>query len=304
MIRSYTDVASRWRRLLAVLAALFLPAGAGLVVIGRHRRAVAWFTLSTLVFASMLRWPLWGFIATATVGLGSILDTVVVPALPTVSGGWRTAGYLLLFVLFGGTLRILERSRFVEPFSMPATNMSPTLLEGDQLTVDRRQRPLVRGDIVVFRSPPDPSKDYVQRIVAIGGDTISLREGHLVINGEDIAGPLRPCASLGWTDAEPLCSAHAENPPAGHSYFAYSNGPPRATSVPDGNGCPSAMQREDAGCVVPIGRVFVMGDNRDNSYDSRYFGPVESSAVKGRVVGVHFSFADWAVRWKRLGLAL
>ncbi|HEV7503921.1 MAG TPA: signal peptidase I [Thermoanaerobaculia bacterium] len=155
----------------------------------------------------------------------------------------------------------------VQTFYIPSGSMEDTLLIGDHLFVNRfiygpatfeigkkllPLRTVRRGDIVVFRSPQDPSKDLVKRAVGVGGDTIQLINQKLYVNDKE----------------------------AGDASFALHKDP---------NGF--NPQRDTYGpYLVPSGHVFCMGDNRDNSYDSRFWGPLPVHLLKGRALLVYWSY--------------
>ena len=129
-------------------------------------------------------------------------------------------------------------------------------------------RPVHRGDIVVFTSPVDHSTDLIKRVIAVAGDTVEIRAKRLFINGQETPDP--------------------------HANFSE----PRVRSN---------VPRDNFGPVtVPPGKFFVMGDNRDQSYDSRYWGFADERDVKGQATFIYFSWnsqTDWlrAVRWDRFG---
>jgi len=124
-----------------------------------------------------------------------------------------------------------------------------------------------RGDIAVFEFPEDPDKDFIKRVVAIAGDKLELRDKHLSINGQ---------ASV-------------------ESYAVFK----------DPQIIPGTFQpRDNLGpLVVPAGKVFVMGDNRDQSYDSRFWGFLDLKAVKGKAFMIYWSWdsENFGVRWRRIG---
>jgi len=179
-------------------------------------------------------------------------------------------------------LALFIRTFVVQAFKIPSGSMLPTLQVGDHILVNKFiygiDVPLVgghllpwrapqRGDVVVFVYPVDPSKDFIKRVVAVGGDVLQIRNKHVYING-----------GL-WNDP--------------HAYF--SDGPQSG----QGN-----SPRDNYGPVtVPPGHLFVMGDNRDRSYDSRFWGFVDLDEVKGQAFLIYWSWdgEDRWVRWDRLG---
>lgn len=140
------------------------------------------------------------------------------------------------------------KDRVVRSFKIPSASMEPTLLEGDRLWARRNQAP-GRGDIVVFRPPDRPGEDYIKRVVALPGETVEIRRQRVLIGGKPLDEP--------W-------AVHRQ--------------PGRRVPGVD------AM----APLVVPPGCYFVMGDNRENSRDSRYFGPVAASAIYGRAYKLYW----------------
>ena len=182
-------------------------------------------------------------------------------------------------------LALFVRSFVVEAFSVPSASMTPTLLAGDYLLVNRLsyvvKAPFTDlvllnlgdpkpGDTVVFRYPMDHTKDFVKRVVAIGGDTVEIRDKALYVNGKRVN-----VAAVQFTSRQDL--------PA---YLS-----PRDNLRP---------------VTVPAGSCFVMGDNRDDSLDSRYWGFVKKDDLIGKVEILYFSYdlgADplHAVRWQRIG---
>ncbi len=178
-------------------------------------------------------------------------------------------------------LALFIRSFIVQAFKIPSGSMLTTLQVGDHILVNKflyglrlpypLDLPLVqwgqprRGDVIVFVYPKDSSKDFIKRVVAVGGDTVEIRHKQLFING-------RPADDPYATFAE----ADQERP-----------GP-----------------RDNVGPIrVPANRLFVMGDNRDHSHDSRFWGFVDVHDVKGKAFLIYWSWdgADRWVRWERLG---
>jgi len=189
------------------------------------------------------------------------------------------------------------RSFLVEPFKIPSSSMVPTLLVGDFILVNKFtygiRLPVVnkklvqlnnpeRGDVMVFRYPEDPSLDYIKRVVGVPGDRIEYRNKRLTINGETVPAKQvddylskermqfsrRYVESLGKVDHEILLEDDV--PSIG--------GPGR--TFPFAGNC--NYNTGGVACTVPPGHYFMMGDNRDNSSDSRVWGFVPDENIVGK----------------------
>jgi signal peptidase I len=206
----------------------------------------------------------------------------------------------LLAVLF-------VRHSVVEAFRIPAGSMAPTLVPGDHIFVNKwvyglrvfghmlvRGRVPARGEVIVFRYPEDPTKDFIKRIVGVAGDRVELKAGALVINGrqvgrEPIAGgcPFRDSdEDRGQLRRSVNMDCFAEQLGAQRYRVVYQDGGSPFREFPaDGL---MRCRGMDPDCRVPADHVFVLGDNRDNSHDSRFWGPVPNDHIKGRLIGVWF----------------
>ena len=184
-------------------------------------------------------------------------------------------------IVYAVLLTLLLRFLVVQAFRIPSESMLPTLLVGDFLFVNkfeygpkipfthvrlpglRAPRP---GDVIVFQFPKDPRRDYIKRCVAVGGQTVEMRDKQLYVEGRRRVEPF-----VQHTDAVVRPAAYD--------------------------------QRDNFGpFTVPPGELFMMGDNRDNSNDSRYWGPLEMDFVKGRAMFLYWSWdgeRNWP-RWNRI----
>ncbi len=218
----------------------------------------------------------------------------------------RRAGYWLwdLVKTWGPALLavFVIRSVVAEPFRIPSGSMIPTLEIGDFILVNKfaygfrfpfTALRLVevgepkRGDVVVFRYPEDPSVDYIKRIVGLPGDEITVRDNVLQVNGVPVE--RRFVSRLSFQDdACETESARLYDEQLDEVRHAILNADTRVYAL-----------AEFGPQVVPPDSVFVMGDNRDNSSDSRRWGPVPRSYIKGRAMVVWFSYD--ACKGGRLG---
>lgn len=256
---------------------------------------------------------------------------------------WET----LRFFLYVFLAALVLRSFIAAPFSIPSGSMLPTLLIGDHLFVakwsygySRYSLPFgligfdgrifgslpERGDVVVFRYPGNENDDYVKRVIGLPGDTIELRGGEVILNGAPLVrrriadftmpvSPNSPCRAvaedgarrLRGPEGEPLCAYRRfrETLPGGLSYDVLDQ-----TDQAPGDDVPPM--------IVPEGHVFVMGDNRDDSLDSRFetaaggVGLLPTDRLLGRAFITFWSTdgsAEWllpwtwfsAARWERIG---
>jgi signal peptidase I len=203
-------------------------------------------------------------------------------------------------------LVFLLRSFLVEPFRIPSGSMMPGLLAGDFILVNKYtyglrlpviNRKLVainspqRGDVMVFRFPTDPGTNFIKRVVGLPGDKIVYRNKQLLINGEPV--PQAPRGDY----------TYSERGEAGeHMLFTRRlretlNGKEHDILLSEGTG-PGLQE-----FTIPEGQYFVMGDNRDRSNDSRYWGTVPEENVVGRAFLIWFSWdtVNGGVAWKRIG---
>jgi signal peptidase I len=201
-------------------------------------------------------------------------------------------------------LALVIRTLLFQPFSIPSGSMRPTLLEGDYLFVtkwaygySRHSLPFsppifsgriwgsspARGDVVVFKFPPNPSLDYIKRVIGLPGDRIQMKDGQLFINGQAV--PREKVGEINnpdITEVDRPVDVYRETLPDGVSYDTLDLTP---NSIGDNT-------RE---FLVPAGHYFMMGDNRDNSTDSRFsVGFVPEENLVGRANLIFFSIADGA----------
>ncbi len=191
----------------------------------------------------------------------------------------------------------LLRSFLVEPFKIPSGSMIPTLLVGDFILVNKYtygiRVPVLnsklievgspqRGDVMVFRFPEDPTLDYIKRVVALPGDRIEYRDKRLAINGKPV--PLRQVEDYLSRERMQFSRRYLETlDGVEHEIIVEGDAPasvPPLRSFPQSGNCLYNMS--GLACTVPPGHYFVMGDNRDNSSDSRVWGFVPDGNVVGR----------------------
>jgi signal peptidase I len=196
-------------------------------------------------------------------------------------------------------LALIIRTFLVQAYKIPSGSMEPTLLVGDHILVNKivyglrlpdsilgidvpglplghylfHLEPVHRGDVVVFVFPPDRSKDFIKRAIGVPGDTIQVKNGEVYLNGQKMPDP----------------HAHFEVPPQERSLVS-----PRDNFGP---------------VTVPPGKLFMMGDNRDRSYDSRFWGFVDRNDVEGRAMIIYWSWDGdglgiLPVRWGRFGMVV
>ena len=194
---------------------------------------------------------------------------------------WREYAEALVMAV---ALAMFIRTFVVQAFKIPSGSMLPTLEIGDHLLVNKfiyglriplvgkrilELREPVRGDVIVFIYPEDRTKDFIKRVIGTPGDRIEVRDKVVFVNGQRIDDP------------------HAfYDPPS-----------PQALHNPRDNFGPY---------VVPPHKVFVMGDNRDHSHDSRFWGPVDIDDILGKAFILYWSWDsdDFSPRWSRIGMRI
>ncbi len=223
---------------------------------------------------------------------------------------WTAGLFPVILVVF------LLRSFLFEPFKIPSGSMIPTLLVGDLILVNKYhygiRLPVInkkiianhdpqRGDVMVFRYPKDPTVDYIKRVVGVPGDQVTFKNQHLSVNGVEM--PLTQVPPPGFYDED----ARRYVPEFKESLSGVDHdilldtraqpyyGSPDKIDFPFRDNC--RYSAEGVSCQVPPGHYFMMGDNRDNSQDSRYWGFVPDENIVGKAFFVWMNFGDL----KRIG---
>ncbi len=215
-----------------------------------------------------------------TVRVAIILDAVIIARRsggdyqPKAFNRWYVYLSIVAFMLFVNNLanHVVKRY-YVQAFKMAAGSMAPTILMGEHVLVDKAAYKTgttpQRGDIIVLMYPEDERKDFLKRVIGMPGDTLEIHEKQVMIDGKKLD-------DRGYTQRlDPTMFDRATNP------------------------------RDNYGPVtVPKGTYFVMGDNRDQSLDSRFWGYVELSKIKGKVSLIYWSWdrEHARVRWERIGM--
>jgi len=185
-------------------------------------------------------------------------------------------------ILVAIVLALFIRTFIIQAFKIPSGSMKETLLIGDHILVNKfiygvklpfLQTTIMpvknpkRGDIVVFKFPEDPGKDFIKRVIGVEGDEVEVRDKQVYLNGKLL----------------------------NHDFGIHT----------DSYIFPASVQPRDnfGPVVVPEKSLFVMGDNRDQSYDSRFWGFVDLKAVKGKALMIYWSWdkENFGVRWNRIG---
>lgn len=178
-------------------------------------------------------------------------------------------GIVILVGVLNTALSAYFKNNHVQAYKIPAASNEPTLLVGDHVLADRHPsaRNPTRGDLIIFEFPEDPKRDFVKRVIGMEGDTVEIRDKAVFLNGKKITEP------YAIHKATKTLSAGM----APRDFF----GP----------------------ATVPEESYFVLGDNRDRSYDSRFWGFIKKEKIKGTVKSIYWSWdaKNTTVRWDRIG---
>ena len=219
---------------------------------------------------------------------------------------WTAGLFPVIIIVF------LLRSFLFEPFKIPSGSMIPTLLVNDLILVNKfhygLRLPVLnikvldnhnpeRGDVMVFRYPPKPSLDYIKRVVGVPGDEVAYLNKKLTINGKPL--PKTPLAD--FFDEDVLRYAKQFQETNGDRTYRLLNDDDRPAFIAGADNFPfrenCRYSSEGVVCKVPEGQYFMMGDNRDNSLDSRYWGFVPEKNIVGKAFFVWMNFGNL----KRIG---
>ena len=219
---------------------------------------------------------------------------------------WTAGLFPVIVVVF------LLRSFLFEPFKIPSGSMIPTLLVGDLILVNKFhygvRLPVIntkildnhtpqRGDVMVFHYPPKPSLDYIKRVVGVPGDEVAYLNKKLTVNGK----PLPKVALADFFDEDALRYAKQFQETSGGKAYRLLNDEDRPAFIAGADDFPYRQNcrysSEGVVCKVPEGQYFMMGDNRDNSLDSRYWGFVPEKNIVGKAFFVWMNFGSL----KRIG---
>ncbi|MDO5624696.1 MAG: signal peptidase I [Pseudomonadota bacterium] len=224
---------------------------------------------------------------------------------------WTAGLFPVILIVF------LLRSFVFEPFKIPSGSMIPTLLIGDMILVNKftyglklpvvntrltQGKPVERGDVVVFRYPPRPSIDYIKRVVGVPGDEVAYINKRLVINGQPV--PVTPASDFFDESVMEYFKQFSEQLSSqdegvkNHRIIVDDRRPgfiAGADPFVYRDNCQYSV--EGVTCKVPEGHYFMMGDNRDNSLDSRYWGFVPDANIIGKAFFVWMNFGNL----KRIG---
>lgn len=237
-------------------------------------------------------------------------------------------------IIIAIVIAVVLRAFVLEAFKIPTGSMIPTLAVGDHIFVNKfiyglrvpfTNRWFVewgtpsRGDVIVFRYPKDQSKDYIKRVVAVAGDKVHVVGQDVFINGERLErqsrssfqyidegederddGPVIPKQALAYAESSRGTELSYT---VIYEHHGYSRPPwPQGDNL-DGLSCRPEAPEQHGECTVQPGYVFVMGDNRDNSSDSRVWGGVPTTFVKGKAMFIWWSRGPrTGVRFDRMGM--
>jgi signal peptidase I len=219
---------------------------------------------------------------------------------------WTAGLFPVIVVVF------ILRSFLFEPFKIPSGSMIPTLQIGDLILVNKfhygvrlpvlntkltEGTPVQRGDVMVFRYPPKPNVDYIKRVVGVPGDEVAYLNKKLTINGQAIETQALPDY---FDDSTMRYFKHFSEKLGSKPHLSIQDNDrpafvPGVDPFPFSENCQYTV--EGVRCKVPAGHYFMMGDNRDNSLDSRYWGFVPDANIVGKAFFVWMNFGNL----KRIG---
>jgi signal peptidase I len=244
----------------------------------------------------------WGFLLLGFLGawIGSLVDAHRTPIEPLRRvSGLRVFGYWVAGVAFAISVRLPLRALVIEAYKIPSGSMQPALMVGDHIMVDKlvfRSRKPKRGEAIILKFPEHPRQDFVERVIAVSGDTLLVKNGHPWLNGWEVPHCLVGKGSIPASEGGTL---------SGELEVEYLDGDAYLTFF-DERGAVSDTQGP---YTVADNEVWVLGDNRNNSHDSRFWfggkgGGVPLDMVKARALFRWLSVTDAGIDWSRYGTGL
>jgi signal peptidase I len=316
----------------AVVASLMGP-GFGAAVMGQRRVALGWLTALVVAIIGSA-FSIWLLPLVLAIGIGGMIDNARRVWRSAGSGSSSAAIFHLALLVAVG---IATRAVVVHAYSTPTESMVPTMQIGDHLWTDLvspRVRAVAAGEVIAFDNPCHPGVTYVKRVVAIAGQRVEIRCDALFVDGKPVVAQLSDAHSTfdafdeyerepSWktvtgSDYVETMGAHTyhvvHDAERGASTGGKNDFPLIGASEPpscrsDEMGTPSESTDPwsagdcgpRGGYVVPAGQVFVLGDNRDHSKDSRHFGGVPAANILGVVRGIYASFGRSGFSLSRFG---
>jgi signal peptidase I len=205
---------------------------------------------------------------------------------------------LLVLIITGGSIgsALYLRDQALEAFRVPTASCYPTIVPNDRLFANKsvyKTKDPRRGDVVVFICPEDRQWNWIKRVIAVAGDTVEIKDGELYINDEKLQQQKLTQSTLDniriKVEGKPLQGEVFEETNGNAKYKIFLAKPPHDKTTGD-----------FAKITIPKHYCFVLGDNRNNSRDSRHFGPIPLATIKGRADYIYWPAKDWS-RFGKIG---